>query len=73
MINFLSVIVRDLDAGRSRGGPGKADTPLVVDANAVLSRSIASELLETIARRHPQIVECLRSINDQQLSMRYPL
>jgi hypothetical protein len=59
------VIVRDLDVGRSRRGPRKADSPLIIDANAVLSRAIAPELLEPIARRHPQIVECFRSINDQ--------
>lgn len=30
--------------------PSKADTPLIVDANAVLPFPVAAELLETVAR-----------------------
>ncbi len=37
--------------------PAKTDSPLVVDANAVLSRSITCQLLEAISGRHAQVVE----------------
>jgi hypothetical protein len=67
------VIVSDLDVGRSGSTPAEADPLLVVDPDAVLSRPISPESLEPIPGRHPQIVERLRSIDDQQLPIRHPL
>jgi hypothetical protein len=69
----LSVVVSDLDVGRSGSSPPEADPPLVVDPDAVLTGPISTESLEPIPRRHPQIVEGLRSIDDQQLPIRHPL
>jgi hypothetical protein len=74
MISYLfSVIVRDFNVGRSSGGPGEADPPLIVDSHAVLSRPIAAQSLEPIPGRHSQIVELLCRIDDQQLPIRYSL
>jgi len=48
--------------------PAEANPILVIDADAVLSRPIASQRLQTIARRRPQIVQAPRLIQHQQLS-----
>ena len=37
--------------------PDKADAPLPIDANTVLSLSIASERLQVIAGRHAEVGE----------------
>lgn len=37
--------------------PTKTDSPLVVDANAVLSGTITCQLLKAIAKGHAQVVE----------------
>lgn len=53
------MIVHDLYVARSRlsGRPLKADTPLLVDPDGELSRPVASQSLEPIARQRPQGVE----------------
>jgi hypothetical protein len=50
-------MVRDLNVGRSRIGPLKADAPFVIDADAVLPRSVASQCLQAIAWWRPQVIE----------------
>src|SRR5215210_6489022 len=67
-----SVVVHDLDALRPSVGPGKADPPLVVDTDAVLASSVASECLQSVARRHTEIVEGHRGVEDRQLPQRRP-
>ena len=51
------MVVDDLDIGRSLIGPHEADAPLVVDTHRMLSRPVALEVLEVIARREPEILE----------------
>jgi hypothetical protein len=36
------------------GTPPEADTPLIIDPDTVLARSIAFQRLEPVARRHAQ-------------------
>jgi hypothetical protein len=67
------VVVSDLDVGGSGRGPGEADAPLVVDADAVLSLAVAVELFETVAGRDPQVVDGLGGVEDQQLAVRNSL
>lgn len=55
----VSVVVDDLDALGSSVRPTEADTPLLIDTDAVGARPIALELLEPVSRRHPRIVERL--------------
>jgi hypothetical protein len=66
----LSVIVDDFDVSGPRSRPGKADSPLIIDSDAVLPHPFAPESLQSIPRGYPQIVERLRSIDDQQLTIR---
>src|SRR2546426_7590964 len=43
--------------------PPEADPPLLVDPDAVLTRTIARQLLQPVPRRHPQVRQNLRSID----------
>ena len=51
------VVVCDLDVVGVASLPPEADPSLVVDADAVLTLSVARELLETIARGNPHILQ----------------
>src|ERR1700684_4498102 len=66
----VSVIVDDLDTLGSSVRPTEADKPLLIDANAVGAGPIALELLEPVSLRHPQIVECLGGVQDEELPQR---
>jgi len=43
---------------------------LVVDPYAVLTRSISFQFFQTIARRNPQLLNILSSMQDEQLALR---
>ena len=47
--------------------PNKTHSPLVVDPNAVLPLPICSESFQTIAGRHPQVVQVRSSVDLDQL------
>lgn len=49
--------------------PSETDTPLVVDANAPLTRTVATKLFRAVGRRHAQKVECVRRIDGLQLGV----
>jgi hypothetical protein len=49
--------------------PTKADTPLIIDTNAVLTGTITPECFKVIAGWHPQIV---KSTGDLELSKLTP-
>src|SRR4030095_15588886 len=63
------MVVADLYFMRPIRTPDEADPPLVVDADAPLSRSVPSEPLETIPRWPSQILEPTRCIQQQELSV----
>jgi hypothetical protein len=65
-------MVRDLYIGRSRIDPLKADAPFLIDADAVLPRSVASQRLQAIARRRPQIIESYCCLNHGELDSEVP-
>jgi hypothetical protein len=50
-----SVVVHDLDVVDAVFPPPKADPPLVVDADAVLTLAASAEGFEAVARRHSQV------------------
>lgn len=62
------MIVNDLDVVCIGTVPSKTHPPLIVDSNAVLSLPITSELLQTIAWRHPEILKCFRSVYDDEFA-----
>jgi hypothetical protein len=51
------VVIRDFNGVSMTFPPLEANAVLIVDANAVLTFPIASQLLQAIARRHPQVFE----------------
>jgi hypothetical protein len=53
--------------------PAKADSPLVVHANAVLAQPVVLERLKTISRRRPEFVQRPGGIEDEQLASCNPL
>jgi hypothetical protein len=67
------VIVRDLDVVGVAPLPTKADPPLLVHTNAVLTASVPREPFQAVSGRHPEIVQCVCGIHEQQLSVRSPL
>ena len=48
--------------------PAKADSPVVVDANAVLAGAIAGQLFQAVAWRRPQVLQILGGINQPQFA-----
>jgi len=66
------VIVDYLDVRGSGAGPGEANSPLLVDPDAVLSNSIAAESFKSVSWRHPEVVERFGCVQHHQLPQRHP-
>lgn len=62
------MIVDDLDVVSIVADPTEADSELVVDANAVLTEPIASELLEAIGWRDFQVDESRGCIEHREFA-----
>ena len=56
------MIVYDLNIVSVSLVPAEADTPLVIDPNAVLSLPVSSQFLKAISWRDKKIVQLLRRI-----------
>jgi hypothetical protein len=61
------MIVDDLNVPGFAVPPNKTYPPLIVDANAVLPLAVAVQRLQTITRRHTQIVELFGRVDRKQL------
>ena len=70
MLNLLLVIVRDLDVVCVTIDEPEANTPLIVDADRVLSLPVLSELMESIAGRNPEVIYSRRQVYVLKLSPR---
>ena len=62
------MIVGYLDIMRIALTPAKTDAPLILDANAVLARSIPRQLLQSIAGWGPEIVEGVINVKRYHLA-----
>jgi hypothetical protein len=67
-----SVVVDEFDIISTSVLPREADSPLVVDPDAVLPPSVALERLEAVARRNPQVLEDLRRMQLLELAQGCP-
>jgi hypothetical protein len=67
------MIVSNLDVMSVALAPSKTDPPLIVDADAIFARSLAGQLLRSVAWRTAKVFQRLGSIQDQQLPERSPL
>ena len=61
------MVVYDLDIESVTGFPAEANTPLLVDANAVLSDPVSGEGLKAICRWDAKVIEVLCAIEHSQL------
>lgn len=64
------MVVNDLNPFWTSVAPLEADTPLIIDSDTVLSRTITAQTLESVARRNPQVFQTTRSVNLAQLAQR---
>lgn len=64
------MVVNNLDIFGARVRPPEAHTELIVDADAALAGAVTLQRFETIARRHPEIVEPRRDLQLSQLTPR---
>jgi len=67
------MIVDDLNVIRVAVLPAEADTPLVIDADAMLSDSVTPKLLETVTRGNTKILEGFGSVDGDELPQHRPL
>lgn len=66
----MSVIIRDSHVEGVAVLPAKTDSPLVIDADAVLPTPGSFQRLEAIGRRDPEVMEHHRVVKHAQLSAR---
>ena len=62
------MIIHDFDVMRLALYPAKADAPLVIDPDRVLPRAIATQSLQTIARRRAKVIQPSRIVEHQELA-----
>ena len=62
------MVVRNRDLFGPCLRPSKADPPLIVHPDAVLTSSVAAELLESIARWNPKVSKHFCCVQDRELS-----
>src|SRR5437763_3241264 len=67
------VVVGDLDIEGVGIAPSEADSPFVVDSDAVLSLPIALQLLQSIPRRRSYVLKRHRAMQQQHFPPRHPL
>jgi hypothetical protein len=67
------VIVNYLDLVCVAISPHKADSPLLVDSDAVLALAVPPQLLQAVTAWDPQILDSLRRMEEDQLPIRGPM
>jgi hypothetical protein len=65
------VIIRNLHVVSVSVAPHKTNTPLVVDAYAVLPHTVTFQLMKSVTRRHSQIRQTFGRVQHQKLSSRW--
>jgi hypothetical protein len=67
------VVIDDFDIVCITAFPAKADAPLIVNADTMLALSFSNELLKSIGRRDPEVVDRLCSVQNQEPAKGYAL
>jgi hypothetical protein len=67
------MIIDNLDVGALSIAPAKADTPLIVYPDAMLTRALALQPFQAIRRWNAQIIKALRGVKHPQLPTRESL
>jgi len=66
------VIIRHFDIVSITGNEPEANAPLVVDGDRMLSFSVSPELVESISRRNPKVIQARCQVDVLELSPRSP-
>ncbi len=66
---MLLVIVGDLDLESIALPPDEANSPLVVDPNAVLALAVTQKFLEVVSRRNIQVSQGIRRIQNPEFDV----
>ncbi len=61
------VVDDEFDFIRASFSPDEAETPLRIDANAVLSTTVADEPLQPVPRRDSQVLDVVRRMDQLEL------
>ena len=64
------MVVNDLNPFWTSIAPLEADTPLIINSDTVLRRTVTAQTLEPVARRNPEVFQTTRSVNLIQLAQR---
>ena len=64
------MVVRDLNVEGVTVDESEADAPLVIDGDCVLPRSVSPELVESIPRRAPEVMQVSRQVDLLELPPR---
>ena len=67
------MVVDNLNLIRIPVSPPKANAPLIVDANTVLTGAISFQLFKSIARRDSQVVKLLGGVYESELPQHRPM
>ena len=67
------MVVDEFNVERITRAPAETDTPLLIHADAMLSRSVTLELFESVSRRDSEIVEDGRRIQHLEFPKGYAL
>ena len=63
------MVIRNLHVGGAAFRPAKADTPLLIHADAVPALEVPFEGLEPVARRHSQVFESCRRVDHDEFAV----
>jgi hypothetical protein len=63
------MVVNDLNVCRPSGTAHKANAPLIIDTDAMLTGSVIFERLQPVARRCAQKIECQGGVQLRQFSL----
>lgn len=66
------MIIRNFDIVSITGNEPEANAPLVIDGDRVLSFAVSPELVESIPRRSPKVIQERRQVDVLELSPRPP-
>ena len=66
------MVVHNLNIDRTKIRPRKADAELIIDPDAMLPLSITAQLLQTVPRRRPHVLERRGPVQLIQLPPRDP-
>ena len=64
------MVVNDLNPFWTSIAPLEADTPLIINSDTVLRRTVTAQTLEPVARRNPEVFQTTRSVKLIQLAQR---